>query len=83
MGPSPGTRRSRAGTSRAGPDAGRRSDTARPQPDPDQIRRPTATAASPAQQSRAVVDNTARILAGAALFVGALGVGVALIVRKT
>jgi uncharacterized protein YcnI len=43
---------------------------------------PTATAAPPAQQSR-VVDNTARILAGAALFVGALGVGVALIVRKT
>ena len=44
---------------------------------------PAATAAPPAQQSRAVVDNTSRILAGAALFVGALGVGVALIVRKT
>ena len=44
---------------------------------------PTATAAPPAPQSRAVVDTTARILAGAALFVGALGVGVALIVRKT
>ena len=44
---------------------------------------PTATAAPSAQQSRVVVDNTARILAGAALFVGALGVGVALIVRKT
>jgi uncharacterized protein YcnI len=44
---------------------------------------PTATAAPPAQQSRAVVDNTARILAGAALIVGALGVGVGLIVRKT
>src|SRR6201995_2654141 len=44
---------------------------------------PPPSAASPAQQSRAVVDNTARILAGAALFVGALGVGVALIVRKT
>ena len=44
---------------------------------------PTAAAAPPVQQSRAVVDNTARILAGAALFVGALGVGVALIVRKT
>ena len=43
---------------------------------------PTATAAPPTPQSRAVVDNTARILAGAALFVGALGVGVALIVRK-
>ena len=44
---------------------------------------PTATAAPPAQQSRAVIDNTARILAGAALIVGALGVGVGLIVRKT
>ena len=44
---------------------------------------PTATAAPTAQQSRAVVDNTARILAGAALLVGALGVGLALIVRKT
>jgi hypothetical protein len=44
---------------------------------------PTATAAPPAQQARAVVDNTSRILAGAALLVGALGVGLALIVRKT
>jgi uncharacterized protein YcnI len=44
---------------------------------------PTATAGPPAQQSRAVIDNTARILAGAALIVGALGVGVGLIVRKT
>ena len=44
---------------------------------------PTATAAPSAPQSRTVVDNTSRILAGAALFVGALGVGVALIVRKT
>ncbi len=52
-------------------------------PTPAKSAAPTATAASPAQQSRAVVDNTARILAGAALFVGALGVGVALIVRKT
>jgi uncharacterized protein YcnI len=43
---------------------------------------PSAKAAPPAQQSRGVVDTTARILAGAALFVGALGVGVALIVRK-
>ena len=34
-------------------------------------------------KSGAVVDNTARILAGAALIVGALGVGVALVVRKT
>jgi hypothetical protein len=29
-----------------------------------------------------VVDNTSRILAGAALLVGALGVGLALIVRR-
>jgi uncharacterized protein YcnI len=43
---------------------------------------PTATAAPPAAQSRSVVDNTARILAGAALMVGALGVGLALIVRR-
>jgi uncharacterized protein YcnI len=52
-------------------------------PTPTKSAAPTATAAPPAQQSRAVVDNTSRILAGAALFVGALGVGVALIVRKT
>jgi uncharacterized protein YcnI len=52
-------------------------------PTPTKSAAPTATAAPPAPQSRAVVDNTSRILAGAALFVGALGVGVALIVRKT
>jgi uncharacterized protein YcnI len=51
-------------------------------PNPTKSAAPTATAAPTAQQPRAVVDNTARILAGAALFVGALGVGVALIVRK-
>ena len=51
-------------------------------PTPTKSAAPTATAAPPGQQPRAVVDNTARILAGAALFVGALGVGVALIVRK-
>jgi uncharacterized protein YcnI len=44
---------------------------------------PTATATPQDQQPRAVVDNTARILAGVALVVGALGVGVALIVRRT
>jgi uncharacterized protein YcnI len=52
------------------------------QPTPTKSAAPTATAA-PAQQSRTVIDNTARILAGAALIVGALGVGVALIVRRT
>lgn len=42
-----------------------------------------APAATPAaQQPRKVVDNTSRILAGAALLVGALGVGLALIVRR-
>jgi len=52
-------------------------------PTPTTSAAPTATATPPAQQSRAVVDHTARVLAGAALIVGALGVGVALIVRKT
>src|ERR1700744_4800409 len=45
-------------------------------PPPTNPAAPPATAAPPGQQPRAVVDNTARILAGAALFVGALGVGV-------
>jgi uncharacterized protein YcnI len=47
---------------------------------------PSATAtpdAAGAHPPRLAVDNTARILAGAALLVGALGVGVALIVRRT
>jgi uncharacterized protein YcnI len=52
-------------------------------PTPTKSGAPTATAAPPAPQARAVVDNTSRILAGAALLVGALGVGLALIVRKT
>jgi uncharacterized protein YcnI len=45
--------------------------------------RPTATAAPPAQQPRTPADNTARVLGGAALLVGALGIGVALVVRRT
>jgi uncharacterized protein YcnI len=53
------------------------------QPNPTKSSAPTASAAPPGQQSRSVVDNTARILAGAALFVGALGVGVALIRRDS
>ena len=44
---------------------------------------PTAAATPKAQEPRPVVDNTSRILAGVALVVGALGVGVALIVRRT
>lgn len=43
---------------------------------------PTVSAAPTAPQPRKVVDNTSRILAGAALLVGALGVGLALIVRR-
>jgi uncharacterized protein YcnI len=47
---------------------------------------PTASAAPTATpsalQPHKVVDNTSRILAGAALLVGALGVGLALIVRR-
>jgi uncharacterized protein YcnI len=52
-------------------------------PTPTSSAAPTATASPQSQQARAVVDNTSRILAGAALLVGALGVGLALIVRKT
>jgi uncharacterized protein YcnI len=44
---------------------------------------PTATAAPVAQQPHRPGDSTARILAGAALLVGALAIGVALIVRRT
>jgi uncharacterized protein YcnI len=43
---------------------------------------PTATATAAEPQPRKVVDNTSRILAGAALLVGALGVGLALVVRR-
>jgi uncharacterized protein YcnI len=43
---------------------------------------PTATATPAEPQPRKVVDNTSRILAGAALLVGALGVGLALVVRR-
>ncbi|OBK40596.1 nuclear export factor GLE1 [Mycobacterium sp. 1245111.1] len=43
---------------------------------------PTATAAPAEPQPRKVVDNTSRVLAGAALLVGALGVGLALVVRR-
>lgn len=43
---------------------------------------PTATAAPPAPP-RSGTDNTARVLAGAALLLAALGVGAALIARRT
>ncbi|WP_428339745.1 YcnI family protein [Mycobacterium sp.] len=60
--------------------------TAGSTPNPTHHPVPTATAAPAgtpaAQQPHKVVDNTSRILAGAALLVGALGVGLALIVRR-
>jgi uncharacterized protein YcnI len=49
-------------------------------PAPTASAAPTATPA--ALQPHKVVDNTSRILAGAALLVGGLGVGLALIVRR-
>jgi uncharacterized protein YcnI len=52
------------------------------QPTPTTSAAPTASATPEAPQPRKVVDYTSRILAGAALLVGALGVGLALIVRR-
>jgi uncharacterized protein YcnI len=54
---------------------------------PAQHTSPTASAqpnvsATPAGQGRPGADNTARVLAGAALLLGAVGVGVALTVRR-
>lgn len=43
---------------------------------------PSISATPVEPQPRKVVDNTSRVLAGAALLVGALGVGLALIVRR-
>jgi uncharacterized protein YcnI len=51
-------------------------------PAPTTSAAPTASATPDTQQPRKVVDYTSRILAGAALLVGALGVGLALIVRR-
>lgn len=53
-----------------------------PQQTPATPTAPKASAAPEAPQPRKVVDYTSRILAGAALLVGALGVGLALIVRR-
>jgi uncharacterized protein YcnI len=44
---------------------------------------PIATATPAAQQPRPAADNTARVLGGAALLLGALGIGVGLMVRRT
>ena len=49
---------------------------------PTDSAKPTATA-TPAGQARPAADNTARVLAGAALLLSAVGVGVALIARRT
>jgi uncharacterized protein YcnI len=45
--------------------------------------KPTAVAAPPTPKPTAVIDNTARILGGVALVIGALSIGVALITRRT
>lgn len=52
------------------------------QPHPTSTTAPTAQAAPATQKSRAATDNTARIVAGAGLLFGALGVGIALITRQ-
>jgi uncharacterized protein YcnI len=44
---------------------------------------PTAGAASEGQKPRATADNTARVLGGVALLFGALGIGAALVTRRT
>jgi uncharacterized protein YcnI len=44
---------------------------------------PTAEATPATQKSRATADNTARILGGVALLLGALGIGTALVIRRT
>jgi hypothetical protein len=51
------------------------------QPAPAKSAAPSVTA-TPASRSGPPVDNTGRILAGAALLVGALGVALALVVRR-
>jgi uncharacterized protein YcnI len=51
-------------------------------PHPTSTTAPTAQAAPATQKSRATTDNTARMVAGAALLFGALGIGIALITRQ-
>ncbi len=50
---------------------------------PSSTTAPTGGAAPQAQKPRAAADNTARVLGGAALLLGAVGIGVALMVRRT
>lgn len=44
---------------------------------------PVAEAAPSAQKQRAPADNIARVLGGAALLIGAVGIGTALVIRRT
>ena len=50
---------------------------------PSSTTAPTSAATPASQKSRATADNTARVLGGAALLLGALGIGVALVARRT
>lgn len=50
---------------------------------PSSTTAPTAVAGSQTQKPRATADNTARVLSGAALLLAALGIGVALVIRRT
>jgi uncharacterized protein YcnI len=52
-------------------------------PHPTGTTAPTAAAAPATQKSRAATDNTARLVAGAGLLFGALGIGLALVSRRT
>ena len=54
-------------------------------PPPAQHSHSTSTAATPPpdQKSRAAADNTARIIGGVALLFGAVGIGLALVARRT
>ncbi|UQX11085.1 YcnI family copper-binding membrane protein [Candidatus Mycobacterium methanotrophicum] len=50
---------------------------------PSSAAAPTGAPASTSQKPRATADNTARVLSGAALLLAALGIGVALVARRT
>lgn len=52
------------------------------QPHPTSTSAPTAAASPATQKSKAATDNTARIVAGAGLLFGALGIGIALVTRQ-
>jgi uncharacterized protein YcnI len=52
-------------------------------PHPTSTTAPAAAAAPATQKSRAATDNTARLVAGAGLLFGALGIGLALVSRRT